>query len=149
MFFSWLFFSYDLYEHNHHCFLEKKNVFLTHYKMGNYLIWKYISAHKGIQGQDTSRSLSLPPQLQTVPLQPVGAPAASLGLVELVSLAKAARALAWELRGLGWRRNLIGIVLFQWKKNLFQEIGFKYFFLNNFIWFSPYRTQKEATNKIN
>merc|ERR1711913_245668 len=58
------------------------------------MIWKYISAHKGIQGQDTSRSLSLPPQLQTVPLQPVGAPAASLGLVELVSLAKAARALA-------------------------------------------------------
>ena len=41
-----------------------------------------------------SCSLSLPPQLQAVPLQPVGAPASTLGLVELVSLAKAARALA-------------------------------------------------------
>ena len=41
-----------------------------------------------------SGSLSLPSQLQTVPLQPVGAPASTLGLVELVSLAKTTRALA-------------------------------------------------------
>ena len=40
------------------------------------------------------RSLSLPPQLKTVSLQPVGAPAASLRLVELVTLAKTTRALA-------------------------------------------------------
>ena len=46
------------------------------------------------RGLDKSSSLSLPPQLEAVSLQPVGAPAASLGLVELVTLAKTARTLA-------------------------------------------------------
>ena len=46
------------------------------------------------RGLDKSSSLSLPPQLKTVSLQPVGAPAATLGLVEFVSLSKATRALA-------------------------------------------------------